>query len=149
MQPISIIIPTYNNENTIVDKIESVKKQTSQSWSCIIVDDHSTDRTVRKIKSMIANDGRFQLIESSSNRDANFCKNIGLKSSKGDFLIFLNGDDMLYPTCIEARITFIKKLLDLDMLISQTTYFEHDINNIIDVLNRQIKVIPKEIRKRD
>lgn len=133
MQTISIIIPTHNNENTIVDTIESVKKQTSQSWSCIIVDDHSTDGTVRQIKSMIANDGRFQLIENSNNRGANFCRNIGLNSSEGDFLIFLDGDDMLYPTCIEIRGTFLTKLLDLDMLVSQTTYFEHDINNIIEV----------------
>lgn len=133
MKSISIIIPTYNNENTIVDTIESVKKQSSQSWSCIIVDDHSGDRTVANIKSRIINDERFQLVENSANRGANFCRNLGLKFCKDELLIFLDGDDILYPNCIETRSSFLKRRPDVDMLVSQTTYFIHDINNVIDV----------------
>lgn len=133
MKPISIIIPTHNNENTIVDTIVSVQKQTSRSWNCILVDDHSSDRTTANIKSKIVNDERFQLVENSVNRGANFCRNIGLKLCKDDLLLFLDGDDILYPDCIETRSSFLKGRTDLDMLVSQTTYFKHDINNVIEV----------------
>ena len=133
MQPISIIIPTYNNENTIVDTIKSVQKQVCRSWNCILVDDHSSDGTVAKIKSKIVNDERFQLVENSTNRGANFCRNIGLELSKDDFLIFLDGDDILYPNCIETRGSFLKGRGDVDMLVSQTSYFKDDIHNVIEV----------------
>jgi glycosyltransferase involved in cell wall biosynthesis len=106
---VSIIVASFNKEKFISETIESVLKQTCSDWELIIVDDGSTDNTLEIVKSFLVRDNRLQLLSFSENKGANFCRNSGLKLSKGKYVIFLDADDLLLQECIENRKKFIEK----------------------------------------
>lgn len=101
---ISIIIPNYNKENYILQTINSVFKQSYNNWECIIVDDNSTDKSVEIIQLFINNKERFRLILNDVNHGASHCRNIGLNYSIGDYILFLDSDDLLHKDCLNSRI---------------------------------------------
>lgn len=122
---ISIIIPNYNKSNYIVESIDSVKKQTSNNWECIIIDDCSTDNSVLTIKSVTKNDDRFRLYINNKNRGGAFSRNIGIKKSSGKYIVFLDSDDILNKNCIQYRFNKISSLNKLDFLVfPMNTFFQ-------------------------
>jgi len=94
---ISIIIPTYNRADLISETLNSVVAQTHENWECIIVDDGSTDNTANVILEYTNKDKRFKyyLRPGILNKGASPCRNYGLKQAKGDYIQFLDSDDLL------------------------------------------------------
>ena len=97
---VSIIIPNYNKSKYIEETISSVLNQDYIDWECIIIDDFSSDNSVSIISRLINNEKRFHLIKNLSNKGANFSRNLGLKKSKGDFIIFLDADPKTYGSSL-------------------------------------------------
>lgn len=93
---VSIIVTCYNQEDYIVRALESVKTQTYSHWECIVVDDESGDKSPEIIKTYIANDSRFRLIQ-HSNKGLAGSRNAGFKVAQGEFIQFLDGDDTFLP----------------------------------------------------
>lgn len=91
---ISIIVPAYNVEKYIEACIESVKKQTCPEFECLIVDDGSTDNTLSLIQKMIENDKRFKLYH-QENLGVSAARNTAISHATGEYLVFLDSDDML------------------------------------------------------
>lgn len=89
---ISIIIPTYNAENTINRAINSLLEQYYKNIEIIIIDDGSTDSTVNKVKLLQKNDNRIILI-CKENTGVSDTRNVGLKNASGDYIGFLDADD--------------------------------------------------------
>jgi len=107
---VSIIIPSYNSQNTILTTLNSIKNQTYNDYECIIVDDHSEDHTIKVVEDFINIDARFSVCaRQSAKKGANICRNEGLNISTGMFVIFLDTDDFLAPHCLEIRV---KKMLE-------------------------------------
>jgi glycosyltransferase involved in cell wall biosynthesis len=117
---ISIIIPTYNRVHLIGETLDSVIAQTYANWECIVVDDGSTDYTNELLEFYCKKDDRIQFYHRPVNRrkGANACRNFGFELSTGEFLIFLDSDDLLDFGGLENRIRFFKK--NLDFLIFST-----------------------------
>lgn len=108
MEPlISIITASYNKERYISETIESVLKQTYSNWELLIIDDLSTDDTIKIVESYLKIDDRIRLFKNKNNNGANFCRNQGIKESKGEYVVFLDADDVLIPSCIENRLKVI------------------------------------------
>src|SRR5690606_9522032 len=105
---VSIITPTFNRANLIGETLDSVLAQTYQNWECIVVNDGSADNTNEVMSEYLAKDSRFQYHYRPENKlkGANACRNHGFDKSKGDFLIFLDSDDLLEATCLENRLKF-------------------------------------------
>ncbi|HHW59923.1 MAG: glycosyltransferase [Bacteroidales bacterium] len=103
---VSIIIPVYNGEKYIAETIQSVIDQTYENWELIIVDDGSTDNTSNIVKKF--NDTRIIYIK-KNNTGVSDTRNIGAKMSKGNFLCFLDADDVWLSKNLEIKV---KKLLD-------------------------------------
>ena len=103
---VSIIIPTYNRAELICQTLDSVKQQIYNDWECIIVDDGSTDDTVKVLKKYCKEDQRFQyfLRPIDAIKGAPTCRNIGLFKSTGDFVVFLDSDDSLVKDCLLNRV---------------------------------------------
>ena len=105
MKLISIIIPTYNCGEYLPETIKSLQKQTYANWEAICVDDGSTDNTLQVIKSLQLEDSRLSVYTRTVlPKGGSHCRNIGLQHAKGDYVIFLDGDDLLTPTCLEERL---------------------------------------------
>ncbi|WP_236974819.1 glycosyltransferase family 2 protein [Membranihabitans maritimus] len=117
---VSIIIPTFNREKYIRDTLNSVLNQSYKEWECIIVDDGSTDRTLEILKAYGKNNGKFRYYERNRiPKGANTCRNIGIEHASGDYVIFLDSDDLLDKNCLENRIFHLSND-DTNLLITGT-----------------------------
>ncbi|MDR4949075.1 glycosyltransferase family 2 protein [Neobacillus cucumis] len=106
---VSIITPTYNAAKFIVETIGSVKEQTFTNWEMIIVDDCSLDNTVDIVKKEIESDSRIKLIELKRNSGPARARNQAIAAAKGDFLAFLDSDDLWLPKKLEMQLLFMVK----------------------------------------
>uniref|UniRef100_A0A4W5KSL9 Glycosyltransferase 2-like domain-containing protein n=1 Tax=Hucho hucho TaxID=62062 RepID=A0A4W5KSL9_9TELE len=91
---VSIITPSFNSEKFIAETIVSVQNQTHINWEMIIVDDCSTDHTASIVERFIKNDGRIHLFRLDKNLGAGIARDIALSKAKGDYIAFLDADDL-------------------------------------------------------
>jgi len=104
---VTVVIPTYNRYSFIREAIESVIAQTYSNWELIIVDDGSTDDTATYIKSIP--DKRIHLLELQHCGNIAMLRNIGAKSASGQWITFLDSDDMWVPEKLETQLRLLQK----------------------------------------
>jgi len=100
---VSVIIPCYNGEKFIGEAIESVINQTHQNWELIIVDDGSTDSSKDVVRQYTTN-RRIRLIEHGCNKGIPKTKNDGIAVAQGDYVAFLDQDDIWMPSKLELQL---------------------------------------------
>ena len=130
----SIIIPFYNNADTICEAIDSVRKQTIEDWECILINDYSEDHTDQLVKKINEEDSRFRWMNNTQKKGGNICRNIGIKESKGQYLVFLDADDLLAEQCLETRKYHIHNNNGVELLISHTSIIKNTVDNITGVI---------------
>ena len=106
---VSIITPTYNSAKFIAETIQSVQNQTYQNWEMIIVDDGSSDETESVVLSILQNDNRIQFHKLSQNSGPAVARNTGIEKASGDYMTFIDADDIWFPTFIENNIKTIQE----------------------------------------
>lgn len=110
MKPtISIITPAYNAENYISQTIESVQNQSFKDWELIIVDDCSKDYTSVLVKEFENKDPRIRMIKAPQNGGVAKARNLGLEQAQGDFIAFVDSDDLWKPDKLEKQLSFMKE----------------------------------------
>lgn len=109
MSLVSIIMPSYNAANTIIDSLESIIAQTYTNWELIIVNDGSTDETREIVQKYTMNDSRIVLINFPTNKGVSSARNIALKSAKGAFIAFCDADDIWLSSKLEIQLPFLRK----------------------------------------
>ena len=99
----SIILAAYNVEKYIGEALKSVINQTYENYEIIVVDDCSTDDTMKVVKQY--NDKRIKVYSTKANtKTAGAPRNIGLQHAKGEYILFLDGDDRLYNNKVLEKI---------------------------------------------
>jgi glycosyltransferase involved in cell wall biosynthesis len=121
----SIIMPAYNAESTIYDSIESVIKQSYEKWELIIINDGSTDDTIKVVSQF--KDSRIKLI-SQENKGVAEARNTGIRFSNGDFIAFLDSDDIWDEKKLEIQINYLT-VNDIDLLHTDFFYFSTNITD--------------------
>jgi glycosyltransferase involved in cell wall biosynthesis len=106
MPNVSIVIPTFNREETIQRALDSVFQQTYDDFEAIVVDDCSTDDTLEVIKKY--QDSRLQFYRFEENRGANAARNKGISLARGKYISFLDSDDKLHPEHIEQAVSTLE-----------------------------------------
>lgn len=99
---VSIIMPTYNRAHVIPRAIKSVLKQTYQNWELLIIDDGSADNTEQVI--MAIDDSRICYVKLPENKGACYARNRGLERAKGEYIAFLDSDNVWMKNYLEERI---------------------------------------------
>ncbi len=97
MSKISVIIAAYNVEKYIEETVNSVLRQTMNDVEIVAVDDCSTDSTLQIIERLAQQDARIKIVRHSVNQSAMLARKSGFEHSTGDYLMFLDGDDLLSP----------------------------------------------------
>jgi glycosyltransferase involved in cell wall biosynthesis len=123
MTEVSIIIPTYNYSQYIEDTIGSLLQQTFEAWECLIIDNGSTDKTYEIVKNYLTKDSRLKyfFISHTTTSEA---RNIGLKNAKGQFIQFLDSDDLLSPEKLKCHADFLSVNPEIDLVYSDSLYFD-------------------------
>ncbi|MQP51516.1 MULTISPECIES: glycosyltransferase family 2 protein [unclassified Flavobacterium] len=106
---VSIITPSYNSAKFIAETIQSVQNQTYQNWEMIIIDDGSSDETESVVFAIIQNDNRIQFHKLTQNSGPAVARNTGIEKASGDYLTFIDADDIWFPTFIENNIKTINE----------------------------------------
>lgn len=101
-------MPAYNASNYIREAIESVLSQTFSEWELIIIDDGSTDGTAEIIKEYLKKDNRIYYYYQENGKQGK-ARNLAITKSKGDYLAFLDADDMWMSNKLEVQLNQIKK----------------------------------------
>jgi glycosyltransferase involved in cell wall biosynthesis len=125
---VSIIIPTYNYEAFITATLDSVKNQTFTNWECLIIDDGSTDNTRQKVMEFVADDKRFKYFY-QKNGGVSKARNYGIQQAQGEYIQFLDGDDLLQPNKILLQINEFNRMVKADIVYSDFRYFDDGNNN--------------------
>lgn len=104
---VSIIMPSWNTGRYIAETIQSVINQTYGNWELLIVDDCSTDNTDLVVASF--KDSRIKLFHNKKNSGAALTRNYALRKAQGEWIAFLDSDDIWMPQKLEHQIDFMKK----------------------------------------
>jgi len=105
---VSIITPSFNSEKYIAETIKSVQNQSYANWELIIVDDCSTDQTEPIIRNFVQSDSRIHSYQLKRNSGAGIARNEALKRAKGDYIAFLDSDDLWKPKKLSTQIKFMQ-----------------------------------------
>lgn len=113
---LSVIIPTYNRENYIKSSIDSVLGQTFQDFEIIVVDDESSDKTRDIIRPI--SDPRLRYIQIKHSGFPSVVRNRGLIEAKGEYISFLDSDDILFPNALKRLSQYLDLHKDVGMVYS-------------------------------
>ncbi|MGO5296045.1 glycosyltransferase family 2 protein [Collinsella sp. LCP21S3_A9] len=106
---VSVITPAYNCAQFIGKTIESVQAQTYGNWEMVIVDDCSTDNTREVVESYSKNDFRVRYICLDKNSGAAVARTESMKAAKGEYMAFLDSDDMWKPEKLAKQLAFMRE----------------------------------------
>ena len=140
MKKISIIVPVYNLENYLSQSIPSIINQTYKNIEIIIINDGSTDNSKNIIEKYAIKDDRIKII---NKKNGGLCssRNEGIKNSSGEYILHVDGDDILPLDICEEYISLIKKNPDIDIIESNfILFYEEQEKKIINKIK-----IKKEI----
>ncbi len=106
---VSVIIPTYKTNKSLKRAVESVLNQSYQNIEIIVVDDNHPESEFRKIaKDIVSHYKKVRYIKHDKNYNGAKARNTGFKKSKGDFICFLDDDDLFIDTKIEDQVSYLK-----------------------------------------
>ena len=106
---VSIVVPVYNAARFIDETINTVLDQTYTNWELLLIDDKSTDDSVKLIKPYLTKDKRIKLLSNRRNSGAAVSRNKGIDAAKGRYIAFLDADDLWLPTKLEKQVAFMQK----------------------------------------
>lgn len=106
---VSIIIPMHNSSKHIAKTIESIEKQTYKNYEAIFIDDFSTDDSVNIVEKCSEKNPKIKIIKLESHKGVSEARNAGVRIAKGQFLTFLDSDDIWLKEKLEKQIKFIKQ----------------------------------------
>ncbi|MGY5352571.1 glycosyltransferase family 2 protein [Wenyingzhuangia sp. IMCC45533] len=105
---VSVIVPCYNQEDYVIETLESVLNQTYRNWECIIINDGSTDNSEQIVKDFIKIDSRFKLF-TIGNKGLSNARNIGVSKASGEYILPLDSDDKIHEEYLSLAVEeFIK-----------------------------------------
>lgn len=116
---ITVIIPMYNNENTIISALDSVKNQTAidKILEIIIINDGSTDNSLQLVQKYKNENPKIPIkVIDKKNGGASSARNEGLKIAKGKYIALLDSDDIWLPTKIERQMDILETNRNIDFL---------------------------------
>lgn len=106
---VSVITPAYNCAQFIGKTIESVQAQTYDNWEMVIVDDCSTDNTREVVESYSKDDSRVRYICLKENSGAAVARTESMKAAEGEYMAFLDSDDMWKPEKLDKQLAFMRE----------------------------------------
>jgi len=123
---VSIVMPAYNAAKTIEESIQSVLQQTFSDWELIIINDCSTDNTAQIIDKYCVKDSRIICLLNEQNSGVAASRNNAIKVAKGEWIAFLDADDIWDKTKLEKQIVQISANKDIFISYTASAFMNHD-----------------------
>ena len=111
---VSVVIPSHNRERYIAAAVGSVIRQTFPHWELVVVDDGSTDRTCDIVESI--GDPRIRIVRLGTNGGIAAARNVGLEEARGDYIAWLDSDDVAKPHRLATQVHFLRSRPDVALV---------------------------------
>ena len=138
MALVDIILPNFNKENYLQETIDSILEQSLKDFNLFIIDDNSTDNSIKVIDKY--SDPRIKFIKLKKNKGVYFCRNLGIKLSKSKYISFIDADDYWSKDKLKNQINFMN---DNKYKFTYTDYIPFKIKNNVKLLKKKI-IVSKE-----
>jgi len=135
MPAITVVIPTYNRASYVCSAIDSVLLQTFEDFEIIVIDDGSTDDTLARLSAY--RDKRLKVIH-QNNLSQGIARNTGILESSGEYIAFLDSDDVWLPDKLELQYMQLRRSLNCFWSYTNAFSFQNSINNLYDFSERMI-----------
>ncbi len=119
---VSVIVPTYNYARYISETLENLRAQTYARWECIVVDDGSTDDTEEVVRRFAEREPRISYVRQQNQRQS-VAKNNALARINGQYVQFLDADDLIEPRKFERQVEFLESHPETDIVYGTMRYF--------------------------
>jgi len=130
---VSIISPLHNKEAYVAQTIESVLGQTVADLEMLVVENHSSDEGPRVVEDLASRDSRVRLIHAPSEvRGPGAARNVGLAEAKGEWILFLDADDLLEPDYLERRLSVLKSYPEAKIIAGPWKNFYPDTPDVFE-----------------
>lgn len=106
---VSVVIPMYNSAKYITPTIESALNQTYKNIEVLVVDDCSKDNSIEVVNSIAQSDSRLRCVQQEKNQGAAVARNRGIKEAKGQYIAFLDSDDLWSKDKIEKQVLLMQQ----------------------------------------
>lgn len=140
---VSIITPMYNSEKYILETYESIKNQTYKNWEWIVIDDNSQDKSIEIVEKIKEEDQRVILLKNDKNIRAAGSRNKGLDIAKGEYITFIDSDDLWDDNFLEKQLRILN-LYKINVVFSSYRRCSENLNMIIDNY-----IIPNRVTYKD
>lgn len=139
MKPIvSIIIPSFNRPFLLEEGLRSISEQIFKDYEVLVIDDGSSEDNIEQTKAICMNCPNCIFIQrTGSNKGASTCRNIGKKYAQGEYIVFLDSDDLLAPHCLEQRVRIMDNNPELDFAVFPMLIFSKKPGDTNLLWNRQ------------
>ncbi|WP_284041099.1 glycosyltransferase family 2 protein [Jejuia spongiicola] len=134
---VSIITPMYNSEAFVSEAITTVLNQTHKNWELILIDDYSNDKTLEMAQSFTEENSNIKLLKNNTNLGTAISRNKGVEAAQGDYIAFLDADDLWKPEKLEKQLAFMQAE---NCYVCYSSY--NQINEAGKPLNIQIEALP-------
>lgn len=132
---ISIIIPHFNRGDLLQETLESVRDQSFVNWEVIVVDDGSMPEEWQKAQQF--RDQRVRFVQRTDGiKGPSRCRNIGLQCSTGEYVVFVDSDDLLAPWCLADRVQSIESHTDVGFVVFPVMLFRNEPGDLATLWNR-------------
>lgn len=144
---LTVFMPVFNGEDYIEDTIRSILNQSYEDFEFLIIDDGSTDSSISKIEKF--KDNRIRIIKNHENKGLPYTRNLGLELSKGNFIAFMDSDDLAHKDRLKIQLDFLREQQHIDIvscrvknISKEYTYLDAQKNMDKDKVEKDIKYFP-------
>ncbi len=145
---VSIVMPAYNCEKYVVEAINSILAQTYRNWELLVLDDGSKDNTLRIIKEFSQKDSRIKALPNGKNMGVSATRNRGIELASGEWIAFLDSDDMWKPEKIEKQFEIVEKEA-AEFLFTGSSYINEEGESFKGIFEVPEKVTYKKLRNQN
>ncbi|MCY3779184.1 MAG: glycosyltransferase family A protein [Chloroflexi bacterium] len=116
MPTVSVVMPVFNGEKYLAEAIDSILAQTLTDFELLVVDDASQDSSAQIIRSYQERDSRIRFYQLEQNLGAGAARNRGIEAASGDYIVFMDCDDVSLPQRLEKQATFLESHPQISLL---------------------------------
>lgn len=145
---VSIVMPAYNCEMYITEAINSVIDQTYSNWELLVIDDGSKDNTLQAINELADKDSRIKSIPNEKNIGVSATRNRGIDLASGEWISFLDSDDMWHPSKLEKQLKVVSKK-SAEFIFTGASYINEEGLPFKGTFNVPEQITYKRLRKQN
>lgn len=149
MITVSVVMPAYNCEKTINEAVESVLNQTYSDFELLIIEDCSKDQTRKVAERLASKDARVKLLINEKNSGASYSRNRGVKEAKGEWIAFLDSDDMWKADKLEKQLEFAHNNQETVLFYTASEFMTEDGKRYSYIMEAQKKISYKELLRKN